>query len=305
MAKRKSGALKSAKFPPPSPFRESENIDNANVAFGDLEFEASIQDYVKDSPVALLALQDINKRGGISKFIKALQKGDKYYGTTSRGTFNPKTDEINYNVTDVLDFLETKPTKEQVEAANLVQSSIPTIAHELFHYGVNVLRKKGYDVPQGYIGRERGDPRISTDVENEEAIIDFLEKYQRKRTGEDEDDFEKSARLIGLPLKRGDRSEQLLGSFRSSGYSANESPFSLFQKGMYKRQESSSEALDRFEDMALDELKERNYARTREPKEDTRDKSFLEKLAGLNPFREKPRPMYKEGGVVNMLRKMK
>jgi hypothetical protein len=305
MAKRKSGALKSAKFPPPSPFRESENIDKANVAFGDLEFEAAIQDYVKDSPVALLALQDINKRGGISKFIKALQKGDKYYGTTSRGTFNPKTDEIKYNVTDVLDFLDPNPTKEQVEAANLVQSSVPTIAHELFHYGVNVLRKKGYDVPQGYIGRERGDPRISTDVENEEAIIDFLEKYQRKRTGEDEDAFEKSARFIGLPLKRGDRSEKLLGSFRSSGYSANESPFSLFQKGMYKRQESSSEALDRFEDMALDELKERNYARTKEPLKDTREKSFLEKLAGLNPFREKPRPMYKEGGVVNMLRKMK
>jgi hypothetical protein len=57
--------------------------------------------------------------------------------------------------------------------------------------------------------------------------------------------------------------------------------------------------------MALDELKERNYARTKEPLKDTREKSFLEKLAGLNPFREKPRPMYKEGGVVNMLRKMK
>jgi hypothetical protein len=40
---------------------------------------------------------------------------------------------------------------------------------------MNVLRKQGYDVPQGYIGRELGDPRISTDVKNEEAIIDFLE----------------------------------------------------------------------------------------------------------------------------------
>ena len=307
MAKRKSGALKTAKFPPPSPFRKNEDIEKANVAFGDLEFEAAIQEYVKDSPVALLALEDINKRGGISKFIRALQKGEKYYGATSRGTFNPKTDEIKYNVTDVLDFLDPNPTKEQVKAANLVQGSIPTIAHELFHYGMNVLRKQGYDVPQGYIGRELGDPRISTDVKNEEAIIDFLEKYQRKRTGEDEDAFDKAAMSIGLPLKRGeDRSENpLIGSFRSSGYSANESPFSLFQKGMYKRQESAGEALDRIEGMALDELKERNYARTDEPLKDTREKSFLEKLAGLNPFREKPRPMYNQGGVVNMLKNFK
>ena len=106
MAKRKSGALKSAKFPPPSPFRKNENIDKANVAFGDLEFEAAIQDYVKDSPVALLALQDINKRGGISKFIKALQKGDEDYFSTIRGQFFPKEgDRIEYNATDILSFL--------------------------------------------------------------------------------------------------------------------------------------------------------------------------------------------------------
>jgi len=36
-----------------------------------------------------------------------------------------------------------------------------------------------------------------------------------------------------------------------------------------------------------------------------REKSFLEKLAGLNPFREKPRPMYNQGGVVNMLKNFK
>ena len=31
MAKRKSGALNTAKFPPPSPFRKNENIDKANI----------------------------------------------------------------------------------------------------------------------------------------------------------------------------------------------------------------------------------------------------------------------------------
>jgi len=314
MAKRKSGALKTAKFPPPSPFRKNENIDKANVAFGDLEFEAAIQEYVKDSPVALLALQDINKRGGISKFIKALQKGDDAYGTTTRGSFEPETEQIKYNVTDILDFLDENPTKEQVKAANLVQSSIPTIAHELFHYGMNVLRNQGYDVPQGFKGRDEREgeegKKLSTDVMNEEAIIDFLEKSQRRRMGEDEDAFEESARSIKLPLRRGDRSEKLLGGFGAdTGYKLGESPFAKFSKSIfggspvYAGPMTAGESLDKFEGMALSELEKRNYARTKKPKKDTRERSFLEKFERL--FSPKDRPMYREGGIVNMLKKSK
>ena len=281
MAKRKSGALKTAKLPPPSPFRKNENIDKANVAFGDLEFEAAIQDYVKDSPMALLALQDINKRGGISKFIKALQKGDEAFGTDERGSFKPRTEKIEYNATDILDFLrdtqkgiqphplygEYRPTKEKVKAANIVQGSMPTIAHELFHYGMNVLRKQGYDVTKDVHGTE-------------EDVVDFLEKYQARRMGIKEEDFNKAAEDIQINL-RTIAPQDFLTSVKAN------------------------KNLDKFEGMALSELEKRNYARTKEPKKDTRDKSFIEKLAGLNPFREKPRPMYREGGIVNMLKKSK
>ncbi len=331
MAKRKSGALKTAKFPPPSPFRKNEDIEKANVAFGDLEFEAAIQDYVKDSPVALLALEDINKRGGISKFIRALQKGDKDYLTTKRGEFLPKEGgRIEYNATDILDFLrntqkgiqphpiygEYLPTKEKVKAANIVQGSIPTIAHELFHYGVNVLRKQGYDVPKIYEGRDESDPidkkKIISDIINEEAIVDRLERFQRKRLGEGEEDFNKAAELIGTRMRQGkDRSkEKLLGEFkRFSGYDKEDNPFRKRVKGFFGTdffvQEKPVDALNRFESMALEELEKRNYARTKEPMKDTREKSFLEKLSRLNPFREEDRPIYREGGVINMLKKMK
>ena len=334
MAKRKSGALKTAKFPPPSPFRKNEDIEKANVAFGDLEFEAAIQDYVKDSPVALLALQDINKKGGISKFIKALQKGDKDYFSTIRGQFFPKEgDRIEYNATDILDFLrrtqkgiqphpiygEYLPTKEKVKSANLVQSAIPVIAHELFHYGTNVLRKQGYDVPKIYEGRDESDltdrKKIRSDILNEEAIIDQLERLQRRRLGMPEDikpDYDKAARDIRISMRKGkDRSqEDLLGKFkRFSGYDKEENPFRKKVEGFFGTdffvQEKPKEALNRFESMALEELEKRNYARTKEPMKDTREKSFLEKLSRLNPFREEDRPIYREGGVVNMLKKMK
>ena len=325
MAKRKSGALKTAKIPPPSPFRKNENTDKANVDFGDLEFEAAIQEYVKDSPVALLALQDINKRGGISKFLRALQYGDESYATTTRGEFFPEDGErMVYNATDVLSFLndkvkgnqphpiygEYRPSKEKVKAAQTVQKSLPVIAHELFHYGTNVLRKQGYNVPKGFMGRKRGtgDKRISADILNEEAIIDFLEKTQRKRMGVKEEDYNKAAELINISLRAGDdRSKRpLLGRFKStSGYEPEESPFAVLKDGKYKYTESPDQALTRFEGMALEELKKRNYARTKEPLKDTREKSFLEKLSRLNPFREKERPMYREGGAVNMLKKNK
>ena len=277
MAKRKSGALKTAKFPPPSPFRKNENIDKANVAFGDLEFEAELQEYVKDSPMALLALQDINKRGGISKFIKALQKGDEDYRTTVRGSFNPRKEQIEYNATDVLDMVREFQNKRQphplygkyypTKAANLVQGSMPSIAHELFHYGMNLLRKQGYDVTKDVHGTE-------------EDAVDFLEKYQARRMGIKEEDFDKAARDTEINLKTIDPQDFL------TSVKANKN-------------------LDQFESMALSELEKRNYARTKKPLKDTREKSFLEKLAVLNPFREKPRPMYREGGVVNMLKKMK
>ena len=63
------------------------------------------------------------------------------------------------------------------------------------------------------------------------------------------------------------------------------------------------ESLDKFEGMALSELEKRNYARTKEPMKDTRERSFLEKFEKL--FTGKDRPMYREGGFVNMLKKNK
>ena len=346
MAKRKLGALKTAKFPPPSPFRKNEDFDKANVAFGDLEFEAAIQEYVKDSPVALLALQDINKRGGISKFIKAINKGEKSYGTTRRAFFRPSTGEIKYNATDILSYLdrlkgkqphpiygENRPTMQQVKDVETGQGSMESIAHELFHYGMQVLRKEGYEVPKLFdrsMLSVEDFKKKSTDEKNEEAIIDFLEKTQRKRMGVGEDDFTEAGKRIytgyeddlsdlykgGLYLKRSDRPKELIGVYddeldMETGYTEETSPFSKFSKKLfggsaaYAGQMDAGEALDRFEGMALSELDKRNYARTKEPLKDTREKSFIEKLAGLNPFREKERPMYREGGVVNMLKKMK
>jgi hypothetical protein len=130
--------------------------------------------------------------------------------------------------------------------------------------------------------------------------------------GEGEEDFNKAAELIGTRLRQGkDRSkEKLLGEFkRFSGYDKEDNPFRKRVKGFFGDdffvQEKPVDALNRFESMALEELEKRNYARTKEPKKDTREKSFLEKLSRLNPFREEDRPIYREGGVVNMLKNFK
>ena len=60
MAKRKSGALKTAKIPPPSPFRSKP------YSLGDIEFRAELENYggIKDDPVAELALRRIEQLTG-------------------------------------------------------------------------------------------------------------------------------------------------------------------------------------------------------------------------------------------------
>ena len=60
MAKRKSGALKTAKFPPPSPFRSKP------YSLGDIEFRAELENRggIKDDPVAELALRRIEQLTG-------------------------------------------------------------------------------------------------------------------------------------------------------------------------------------------------------------------------------------------------
>ena len=60
MAKRKSGALKTAKIPPPSPFRSKP------YSLGDVEFRAELENRggIKDDPVAELALRRIEQLTG-------------------------------------------------------------------------------------------------------------------------------------------------------------------------------------------------------------------------------------------------
>lgn len=62
MAKRKSGALKSAKFPPPSPFRTSPY--NKPYSLGDVEYRAEMQKYLKDDPTAQLAMRRVEQLTG-------------------------------------------------------------------------------------------------------------------------------------------------------------------------------------------------------------------------------------------------
>tara|TARA_R100000234_G_scaffold203_2_gene161 strand:+ start:151 stop:1056 length:906 start_codon:yes stop_codon:yes gene_type:complete len=58
MAKRRSGALKTAKFPPPSPFRSKP------YSLGDVEYRAEMQKYLKDDPTAQLAMRRIEQLTG-------------------------------------------------------------------------------------------------------------------------------------------------------------------------------------------------------------------------------------------------
>ena len=66
--------------------------------------------------------------------------------------------------------------------------------------------------------------------------MDRLERFQRKRLGEGEEDFNKAAELIGTRLRQGkDRSEEkLLGEFkRFSGYDKEDNPFRKKVKGFF------------------------------------------------------------------------
>ena len=58
MAKRKSGALKSAKFPPPSPFRSKP------YSLGDVEYRADMQKFLEDDFVSQLAMRRIEQLTG-------------------------------------------------------------------------------------------------------------------------------------------------------------------------------------------------------------------------------------------------
>jgi len=76
MAKRKSGALKTAKFPPPSPFRSKP------YSLGDIEFRAELENRfgIKDDPVAQLAIRRIEQLTGgdygqAMKYILPRKKG--------------------------------------------------------------------------------------------------------------------------------------------------------------------------------------------------------------------------------------
>ena len=62
MAKRKSGALKTAKFPPPFPSELQPY--NKPYSLGDVEYRAEMQKYLKDDPTAQIAMRRIEQLTG-------------------------------------------------------------------------------------------------------------------------------------------------------------------------------------------------------------------------------------------------
>ena len=226
MAKRKSGALKYAKFPPPSPFRSKP------YSLGDVEYRAEMQKYLKDDPTAQLAMRRIlrnvlGKRGkelksasgtnlaGLylpresdkgdytgplsqsetlpeifvqrpdvfdqeiidtnkGKFLKNIYADDAEKEATKEGKdFKPGYFERlleKLGIKDVDRSLErrreegTMPTKEDMKQAKETMPFEKTTRHELDHFGLDLLRALGYELP--YVDS----------VRKEEQFVGMLDK---------------------------------------------------------------------------------------------------------------------------------
>jgi hypothetical protein len=103
------------------------------IALADDEFSSVVTPYLEGNPLAKLAMADIEKNGGISNSISTGPTGHK---TGLRGLFNPQTDRIKVAAADL------DVTKGDFERFYSDMTPV-TVAHELTHKGLHMLREEG------------------------------------------------------------------------------------------------------------------------------------------------------------------
>jgi len=299
MAKRKSGALKYAKFPPPSPFRTSPY--NKPYSLGDVEYLAFLKNLARrrvpgeGSSLTELAIDDIEREtgGDFGKYIqmvtsdKAPSKAEKdfvgymkylssvgaaeipddfksIYGTNLRGTFFPKSSD------------ERKVYKSKTDEPQILVQDLDKIEKFGAKYDKRDIDSRSFfEKLKEIFGIER-----DFDLEKERMEGDFPTK----------EEMEKLKMMQGMERTKGEELDHYaINLLRNLGY---KTPEAIDRLGS-KRTGGEEGFLGSINDLR------RGKALSSE------DKDTLNKLQELAAKELKKRRGYKQGGLVAMLKSFK
>jgi len=300
MAKRKSGALKTAKFPPPSPFRTSPY--NKPYSLGDIEYLAYLKNLAQrrvpgeGSSLTELAIDEIERDtgGDFGKTIKMVTSDEapskaekdfvgymKYlssvgaaeipddfksiYGTNLRGTFFPKSSD------------ERKVYKSKTDEPKILVQDLDKIEKFGAKYDKRDIDSRNFfEKFKALFGYDRDD--FSLSEEREEGTFPTAE------------DMEKLKMIQGMERTKGEELDHYaINLLRNLGYTT---PESIDRLGS-KRTGGEEGFLGSINDLR------RGKALSSE------DKDTLNKLQELSAKELKKRRGYKQGGLVAMLKSFK
>ena len=145
-----------------------------SVSFGDLEYRAELDPELATTPLGQLAYWDIREKtgGDVSHLIKNIVGNPKknyvygdhpnpeewwggpnkraIYGTSLRGTYDPKTGIVRANTSDWVDsfarikkFTKVKASRQDLNELQHQDGGDIVMAHELGHHGIRLLREAG------------------------------------------------------------------------------------------------------------------------------------------------------------------
>ena len=297
MAKRKSGALKTAKIP--TPFPSELQPYNKPYSLGDIEYLAFLKNLAQKripggSKLTELAIDDIEREtgGDFGKYIQMVtsraapsraeqdfveylkkvgimpQSMSSIYGTNYRGAFFPKASD------------KRKVYKSQTEEPQILVQDLDQYEIQGEKYNKSDIDSRDFfEKLKGIFGYSRDDFSLAEERE--------------KGTFPTDEEMKMIKRLQGMATTKGEELDHYaIHLLRNLGYETPESIDRLGDKG-----EGGEEGY-------LGEINKLLYSKNKDElsKKDRNTLKELEKIAGKEL---KKRRGYKEGGVVNMLKSFK
>ena len=206
MAKRKSGALKTAKIP--TPFPSELQPYNKPYSLGDVEYLAYLKNLAKGSKKTELAIDEIERetRGDFGKVIKELTgKGQipenintrMRYGKSVRGAFLPKQKNIDrtilVNLTDYRDMYGSKYDKRDKDSRTFMEKLKGLFGYSRDDFDLEEERAKGTFPTKEAMDllQEHQEAEMTTRHELDHYFFDLMRRLGYKFPDKDLDDPKK------------------------------------------------------------------------------------------------------------------
>ena len=297
MAKRKSGALKSAKIPPPFPSELQPY--NKPYSLGDVEYLKYLKDLASKripggSKTTELAIDDLEREtgGDFGKYIQMVtsraapsraeqdfveylkkvglmpQSMSSIYNTNYRGAFFPKASD------------KRKVYKSQTEEPQILVQDLDQYEIQGEKYNKSDIDSRSFaDKLKAIFGYSRDDFSLAEE--------------RKKGTFPTNEEIEMIKRLQGMATTKGEELDHYaIHLLRNLGYETPEAIDRLGDKG-----EGGEEGY-------LGEINKLLYSKNKDELS-KKDRNTLEELEKISGKELKKRRGYKEGGVVNMLKSFK